>query len=114
MVTLTYLRRNRVQAELAETFDVSQSTISRAVTGLTPVLGAVLAGYVPTAEDLDETAQYVVDGTLLPVLVMGVPRPGTVLRQTRRRPVRALGSATTGTPDRCGSRQNWNVGCCDR
>ena len=66
MVALTYLRRNRVQAELAETFGVSQSTISRAVTGLTPVLGAVLADYVPTAEDLDETTQYVVDGTLLP------------------------------------------------
>jgi len=66
VVTLTYLRRNRVQAELAETFGVSQSTISRAVTGLTPVLGVVLADYVPTAEDLDETTQYIVDGTLLP------------------------------------------------
>ncbi|MCP2273852.1 transposase family protein, partial [Actinokineospora diospyrosa] len=32
VVTLTYLRRNRVQAELAETFGVSQSTISRAIT----------------------------------------------------------------------------------
>lgn len=66
VVTLTYLRRNRVQTELAETFGVSQSTISRAVTGLTPVLGAVLADHVPTAEDLDETTQYIVDGTLLP------------------------------------------------
>ena len=66
MVALTYLRRNRVQDELAETFGVSQSTISRAVTGLTPVLGAVLADYVPTAEDLDETTQHVVDGTLFP------------------------------------------------
>jgi hypothetical protein len=65
-VALTYMRRNRVQAELAETFEVSQPTISRAVTGLTPVLGAVLAGYVPVAEDLDERVQYVVDGTLLP------------------------------------------------
>jgi hypothetical protein len=66
VVALTYLRRNRVQDELAETFGVSQPTISRAATGLTPVLGAVLADYVPTAEDLDETTQYVVDGTLLP------------------------------------------------
>jgi hypothetical protein len=66
VVALTYLRRNRVQDELAETFGVSQSTISRAVTGLTPVLGAVLADYVPTAEDLDETTRYVVDGTLFP------------------------------------------------
>ncbi|WP_414988701.1 transposase family protein, partial [Aeromicrobium sp.] len=31
-VALVYLRRNRVQCDLAETFDVSQSTISRAIT----------------------------------------------------------------------------------
>src|SRR4051794_4573699 len=66
VVTLTYLRRNRVQAELAESFAVSQSTISRAIAGLTPVLGRVLAGYVPVAEDLDPSSQYIVDGTLLP------------------------------------------------
>jgi hypothetical protein len=66
VVALTYMRRNRVQMELAETFGVSQSTISRAVTGVTPVLGAALAEYVPTAEDLDGRSQYIVDGTLLP------------------------------------------------
>jgi DDE superfamily endonuclease/Helix-turn-helix of DDE superfamily endonuclease len=66
VVTLTYLRRNRVQAELAESFAVSQSTISRAIAGLTPVLGRVLAGYVPVAEDLDPSSLYIVDGTLLP------------------------------------------------
>jgi hypothetical protein len=38
VVALTYMRRNRVQAELAETFGVSQPTISRAVTGLTALL----------------------------------------------------------------------------
>jgi hypothetical protein len=66
VVTLTYLRRNRVQAEIAETFGVSQPTISRAVTGLTAVLGTVVAQEVPAAEDLDPQAQYIVDGTLLP------------------------------------------------
>ena len=66
VVTLTYLRRNRVQAELAETFGVSQPTISRAISGLTPVLGRVLADYVPVAEDLDPRTGYIVDGTLLP------------------------------------------------
>jgi len=66
VVTLTYLRRNRVQAEIGEAFGVSQSTISRAVCGLSPVLGQVLAGYVPVAEDLDAGTQYIVDGTLLP------------------------------------------------
>jgi Helix-turn-helix of DDE superfamily endonuclease len=66
VVALTYLRRNRVQVELAETFGVSQSTISRAITGLTPLLGSLLVDVVPTAEDLDPRTQYIVDGTLLP------------------------------------------------
>jgi len=66
VVTLTYARRNRVQAELAEAFAVSQSTISRAVTSMTPMIGRALAGYVPVAEDLDSRTQYIVDGTLLP------------------------------------------------
>ena len=38
VITLTYLRRNRVQCELAETYGVSQSTISRAITAVTPLL----------------------------------------------------------------------------
>jgi len=66
VVTLTYLRRNRVQAEIAEAFDVSQPTISRTVTALVPVLGAVLSDWVPVAEDLERGTGYVVDGTLLP------------------------------------------------
>jgi hypothetical protein len=66
VVTLTYARRNRVQAEIAEAFGVSQPTISRAVTTLTPLLGQVLADYVPSADDLDARTQYIVDGTLLP------------------------------------------------
>lgn len=66
VVALTYLRRNRVQAEIAEAFDVSQSTISRAVTALTPLLGVVTSDWVPVAEDLDVRRQHIVDGTLLP------------------------------------------------
>ncbi|MCA1676395.1 MAG: transposase [Actinobacteria bacterium] len=66
VVTLTYLRRNRVQAELAETYSVSQPTVSRAISAVTPLLGEVLSAYVPTAEDLDAETQYIVDGTLLP------------------------------------------------
>ena len=65
-VALTYMRRNRVQAELAETYGVSQSTISRAITSITPLLGKVLEKYVPTADELDGRTQYIVDGTLLP------------------------------------------------
>ena len=66
VATLTYLRRNRVQAEIAEAFEVSQSTISRAVSALTGLVGRVLRRYVPTADELDDRTQYVVDGTLLP------------------------------------------------
>lgn len=66
IVTLTYLRRNRVQAELAETYRVSQPTISRAISAMTPLLGKALRAFVPTAEELDRGTQYVVDGTLLP------------------------------------------------
>jgi hypothetical protein len=60
------MRRNRVQAELAETYGVSQPTISRAITVMTPLLDKVLREYVPTADDLDGRTQYIVDGTLLP------------------------------------------------
>jgi hypothetical protein len=66
VVTLTYLRRNRVQAEIGESYGVSQSTISRAVTALTTLLGKALAQHVPVAEDLSSRAHYIVDGTLLP------------------------------------------------
>jgi hypothetical protein len=51
-VTLTYLRRNRIQAEIGESYGMSQSTISRAVTALTPLLGTALAQHMPVAEDL--------------------------------------------------------------
>ena len=63
VVTLTYSRRSRIQAEIGESYGVSQSTISRAVTALTPLLGTALAGYVPVAEDLHPHAHYIVDGT---------------------------------------------------
>jgi hypothetical protein len=66
VVALTYLRRNRVQWELAETYGVSQSTISRAIMAVTPLLARALGRYIPTAEDLVPGRQYIVDGTLLP------------------------------------------------
>ncbi len=65
-ISLTYLRRNHVQAELAEYFGVSQPTISRAITHMTPIIKRMLSAYVPAAEDLDHGTQYIVDGTLLP------------------------------------------------
>jgi len=65
-VTLTYLRRNRVQAELAEDYGVSQPTISRAISAITPLLVTALSAYAPSADDLDDRTQYILDGTLLP------------------------------------------------
>ena len=52
VVTLSYLRRNRVQAEIAESFGVSQPTISRAISAISPLLEKVLSGIVPTADEL--------------------------------------------------------------
>ncbi|GGK43397.1 hypothetical protein GCM10010124_40200 [Pilimelia terevasa] len=66
VITLTYLRRNRIQCELAETFGVSQSTVSRAISRVGPLLSRALEDFVPTVEDLDTRVQYIVDGTLLP------------------------------------------------
>ncbi|WP_374065127.1 transposase family protein [Actinokineospora auranticolor] len=66
VVTLAYLRRNRVQAELAEAFEVSRSTISRAIAVVTPLLAGVLEECVPAADDLDDRNSHIVDGTLLP------------------------------------------------
>src|SRR6201987_3734617 len=65
-VTLTYLRRNRVQQEIAEDYGVSQPTISRAISAITPLLVQALLEYVPTADNLGDGQQFIVDGTLLP------------------------------------------------
>ena len=66
VVTLCYLRRNRAQAEIAESFGVSQSTISRAISAISPLLHKALAGIVPTADELGPRSRLIVDGTLLP------------------------------------------------
>ena len=63
---LIYVRRNRTQADIAETLEVSQPTVSRAITTMIPLLAAVLKDITATAEDLHDDANYIVDGTLLP------------------------------------------------
>ena len=60
VVTLCYLRRNRAQAEIAECFGVSQPTISRAISAISPLLEKVLAGFVPTADEIDPNSQLIV------------------------------------------------------
>ena len=47
VIALTYMRRNRVQQELAETYETSQSTISRANSRITSRLAIVLAPFAP-------------------------------------------------------------------
>jgi hypothetical protein len=72
-----------VQTEIAEAFEVSQPTISRAITALTGLVERALRRYVPTADELDDRKQYVVDGTLLPVLIMGCAPGAAALRQAQ-------------------------------
>ena len=64
-LTLTYLRHNLPQELLAELYCVSQATVSRVIAAYTPLIAACLNGSVPTVEDLDPTAQLIIDGTLL-------------------------------------------------
>lgn len=63
--TVIYKRRNRTEAELAETFGVSQASISRAVTRWTPRLVEALRDYVPVVDDLDPDESLIVESTLV-------------------------------------------------
>jgi hypothetical protein len=68
-VVLVYLRRNLAQAAIAELFGISQPSVSRAIAVLEGPIEAVLAGHVPTLDDLSERAEQLVlffDGTLTP------------------------------------------------
>ena len=66
VAALTYMRHNRTQAEIGESLGVSQPTISRAISATTPLIPEATREFVPTADDLDPDAQYILDGTLLP------------------------------------------------
>ena len=65
VAALTYMRHNRTQAEIGESLGVSQPTISRAISAITPLFRKRRAN-LPTADDLDPDAQYILDGTLVP------------------------------------------------
>ena len=64
-LTLTYLRHNLPQELLAEAYCVWQATVSRVIGAYTPLIAQALQACVPTVEDLDPTAQLIIDGTLL-------------------------------------------------
>ena len=64
-----YVRNNITEELWAEIFDVDQSTISRYITVLTPVIERATAGFRPTVEDAARAtngAIALVDGTLWP------------------------------------------------
>ena len=61
-----YMRHNRTQSEIGESLGVSQPTISRAISAVTPLIPEVTREFVQTADDLDPDTQYILDGTLLP------------------------------------------------
>ena len=62
---LTYLRHNPCQELLAEAYCVWQATASRVIAAYTPLIAQTLQEHVPTVEDLDPTAQLIIDGPLL-------------------------------------------------
>jgi hypothetical protein len=66
LITLSYKRMNLTQAQIGEFYRVSQSTVSRAITVITPLLPRATEEFVPVADDLDPDEQYIIDGTLLP------------------------------------------------
>jgi hypothetical protein len=69
VVTCGYKRQNIIEDVWADIFDVDQSTISRIITFLTPLVEQATAEFIPTAEDAAEATRNaiaLVDGTLWP------------------------------------------------
>jgi hypothetical protein len=69
VVACGYVRNNIIEEVWAEIFDVNQSTISRYITFLTPLIDLATAEFRPTAKDATEATRdaiALVDGTLWP------------------------------------------------
>ncbi|MGH3589818.1 MAG: transposase family protein, partial [Pseudonocardiaceae bacterium] len=69
VVTSGYMRQNIIEEVWAEIFDVDQSTISRYITFLTPLVDQATAEFRPSAEEAAEATRgaiALVDGTLWP------------------------------------------------
>ena len=73
IVSCGYVRNNITEEIWAEIFDVDQSTISRHITFLTPLIEQATAELRPSAEEATEVTKgaiALVDGTLWSLLVM--------------------------------------------
>ena len=69
VVTSGYMRQNIIEEVWAEIFDVDQSTISRYITFLTPLIDRATAEFRPSAQEAAEATRdaiALVDGTLWP------------------------------------------------
>ncbi|MEI2779431.1 MAG: transposase family protein [Tetrasphaera sp.] len=66
IITMTHLRRNHTQADLADRYATSQPTISRTIAAMTPALADATADWIPVADDLDPDVPLIIDETLLP------------------------------------------------
>jgi hypothetical protein len=69
VVTCGYMRNNIIEEVWAEIFDVDQSTISRYITFLTPLIEQATAEFRPSAKEAAEATRdaiALVDGTLWP------------------------------------------------
>src|SRR6266571_9287974 len=87
VAALTYMRHNRTQAEIGESFGVSQPTISRAISAIVPLVPQAVSEFVPTADDLDPRI------TSQPSRSQAARRPAT---QRLPRPVTQRGRPTPG------------------
>jgi len=68
-IACMYLRQNSTQESLADSWGISQPTVSRIVATLVPVIEAVLEEFVPTVADALEMVEgrvCLVDGTITP------------------------------------------------
>jgi hypothetical protein len=61
-----YVKNNVTQEFIAESFDVSQPSVSRVIANLVPVIGEVLEEYVPDPVQAGAGRVMVVDGSLHP------------------------------------------------
>ena len=79
---LIYMRHNVIQAVIGEQLGVSQSTISRAIGAVTDAIVRALKDVLLTAEEVPQGCDYVVDGTLYPLLELA-QSPRIVVGQTQ-------------------------------